>query len=325
VESEAAKIGICITGRVGHRGVSLERLIASIKGLRQELPEAWIAFATSDPLTELEIQSLRQVCKVVIEVDLDSPNLPYALNSLVWQTEQMSMLLKNLPGSIQFLVRMRTDWIVDNPVLFAASIRQFSLHDIGPRFVAYANPQFPIFPVPWFANDNWTCGARLDMEALWGRFDKESLNQSNKNDYFLSRRFHFTNTSTVLVPEQILWRRYFVKKPLNPIHLSTSWHELSLSHELMSTLHAVSAKEIGVTSPLEFMSTSRVGSFFYGVGTQPTGSVSTKSRVAAAWLIANILFFLHPHWVFPRLKFLKAKLVNVLQSFVKIDKKSLDK
>jgi hypothetical protein len=295
------KLAVVITGRPGHRGSQPAEFLRMTANLKRCFTKLHVSWVTSDDVAE---DVLEQAAAIFDRIDI----LPYVANtskisplyhSIVIQTSQVSLSLSSLPPEVEYVVRLRSDWLITNPREFIAVVERMRITgEFG--HCSYSGARFPVLPIPYFMNDQITFGTRSSMAKFWSPFSPQDFINFPYSKFW-SKSFFFFSGATTLMPEQILWARFWNLSQLVLLDSTISKSLLASAWEASANTKHVPPLEMGVLGyPQLQVEPRRFAAWFYGPIRSKQIPRSKSLKVQILWLIANYAFFLHPHWIASR-------------------------
>jgi hypothetical protein len=296
-------LAILITGRIGHRGIELDTLLSNALTLRSRNPSVWVGLSTSENISSEDLATLDTVIDRVICIENSLLDLPHAMQTLQRQTSQVTELLKTVPKRVTSIVRIRTDWSVLDAEKFFSSAERATQSEGGFGIVDVNGARMPWLPMPWQGNDYVTCGSREKVGKFWEEFEPEDMRLNSGVSKFFSKALYFYNLSPVITVEQMLFRRFFIGRPVSTSKKLTSLSELASSQKNMSSLLTFSPSDFGVSPPPGVVSSVKIlRNYFYNLKKLHRLAVFSYLELLASWVSANVLFFWNPIWIGSRLR-----------------------
>jgi hypothetical protein len=295
-------LAILITGRIGHRGFGLDKLLTNIRTLKTSHPNVWVGLSTAEKISNEDLKTLATLIDEVICIEISLPDLPYAMQSLQRQACQVTELLKIVPQQVTSVVRIRTDWVVLDAEKFFSSVERATQSRGGFGIVDVNSARFPWLPIPWQGNDYVTCGSREKVGKFWEEFEPDDLRLNSKVAKFFSKAIYFYHPSPFVTVEQMLFRRFFIGRPISKSRKPTSLSELASSQTNMSRLLTFSALDFGIRPPPGVVSSAKILRKYFGLKQYHSLAIFAYLELLASWVSANFLFFLNPIWIGSRLR-----------------------
>jgi hypothetical protein len=225
------------------------------------------------------------------------------MQTLQRQASQVTELLKTVPKQVTSIVRIRTDWSVLDAEKFFSSAERVTQSEGESGIVDVNGARMPWLPIPWQGNDYVTCGSREKVGKFWEEFEPEDLRLNSEVAKFFSKALYFYHLSPIITVEQMLFRRFFIGRPVSTPKKLTSLSELARSQKNMSSLQTFSASDFGVGPPPGVVSSVKIlRNYFFGVRKLHSLAVFSHLELLASWVSANVLFFLNPVWIGSRFR-----------------------
>lgn len=294
-------LGVVVTGKIGHRGSNESSFLELLRGIRQTFPDAEVVFSSSsEPSPEICRELALNNCKITVRDTYVDSSLTYGMNSLIRQTHQVQEGLSLFSSEVSHVIRLRSDWSITN----LGSLREFvasNLDGPGMIFLDLNWPKFPILPSPWQGNDYVTFGSVENIARFWAPFEDSEIRSNKKIHSRFSLQFHFYRDCNAKSVEQMLFRRHFENLAL----IGEEGSQLSELRGWAKSLQFISVASydnIGVSPPRGALSQSPVAKVFFGFRAVTDKQPFFTIQVVVGYLIGYVFFWLHPMWVWPRLR-----------------------
>lgn len=296
-------ITLLITGKLGHRGVDETKFIHGIVRLQEELA-CRVVFSSDESVDDVWTNFFtRKGWSLTSSSNLGVRHAGPA-RSLVIQSLQVKRGLDNVevPCS-NLVVRIRTDWVIENPKSFRLMLERFvkSGKQVGALVV---NSFSPFIPIPYYFEDLMIIGKPEVLARFWRPWEGDLDANFQDRCSILDLSVFLSIGSPRVTVEQLLWYRFFneVNPPKGAFRLTIA--EVCRSASFSNQVFKFDSRKSGCVVPDHLRSKNVVAKRFY-----PGDSLESrpKSMVALAIFSAltyKVLFFAHPHWIAPRFLYL---------------------
>lgn len=300
VSFDDRRLGILVTGRIGHRGSDSTSFFDLMLGLRQTFPFSEVTFSTAhEPGSEIRRKLAAINCTIAVATFLEDPTLSYGMNSLIRQSQQVQLGLEVFSVAVKQVVRVRSDWLITNQTKFREFVSS-SADAPSLTFLDVNWPKFPWMPNPWQGNDYLTLGDVHSVSQFWAPFQDLEIRANKKVRSLFSRQFHYYVDCNEKSVEQMLFRRYFGTMLGIPVqgNFFSELYWWALSEQMT---RAIPYEIAGVSPPAGALSKSPIAAVFFGHRNTSKRRAFFAAQVVTGYLIGALFFWLHPMWVWPRL------------------------
>ena len=310
LEEEASFFAVVVTGKASHRGRQVWGLLDSLATLTKSVSGMQIIYSTSDDFGRrtaipASVRVVQTKSKIVGHRNSCSAGI---------QSSQFESAYGLIPDETRIVARVRSDFVLEDREAFVSKMMWASKHlKRGQVILSAEGTRNPILaPTPFYFGDLFQIGHKEDLWAYFNGVDGCcSLDDSTLS--WWSRALDFQRKG-VKPPEQCFGKNFLSN--IGAIHDPNAKNEsftsfLSSSNSIWRNFIPMSHKEMGLSTSFSY--NRRMKIFFWGA--LPLGihrqRISQKSAILISvwgWVVSKCLFFLHPYWFSPRVRFIIKRL-----------------